>query len=281
MKKAWLMGPVLLGLVLVLQVKAADPNYNVVRSQDLIGKTVKNEAGADLGKLEDYIINIKDGSIVYGVLQYGDTLGFGGKLFAIPPQALTLAADGKSVRLNVDKDELEKAQGFDANKWPTEADARWGKSSPTKDSDPKNEPKKDETKKDEPRKDDAKKDDSQANDKMAYLRRVSSLIGTSVKNKKGEDLGSIQGIVFDLKAKKVLYAGMAYGGVAGVGSKYFAVPWEAMEFVSPTLKAGDRAFLISVEKSELEQSQGFDTKSWPTVPDKMFTKTERPKPSKP
>jgi len=264
---------VLAGFLLAWNGYAADSPYSVVRTSDLIGKQVKNGAGTVLGKIEDYVINIKDGSIVYAVLQHGDTLGFGGKLFAIPPQSLNLAADLKAVMFEADKDDLDKATGFDANKWPSEPDQRWGK----KDNPKKDEPKKDEAKKDEPRKDDPKKDE----DKAVHLRRITSLIGTPVKTNNGEDLGSVQGIVFDMKGNKVLYAGMSYGGVAGVGSKYFAVPWEALTLQSPTLKAGDRAFLLNATKAELDNATGFDSKAWPTEADKMFGKGGKKEPPKP
>jgi sporulation protein YlmC with PRC-barrel domain len=268
----------LAGILAASQGFAADSPYTIVRTQDLIGKQVKNRAGTVLGKVEDYVINVKDGSIVYGVLQHGDTLGFGGKLFAVAPQAISLADDQKAVILDVEKDDLEKATGFDANRWPTEPDTRWGKKPPpTKDDVKKDEPRKDEVKKEDAKKDDAKKDE----EKAAHLRRVTSLMGAAVKSNNGEDLGSIQGIVFDLKKNHVLYAGMSYGGVAGIGSKYFAVPWEALTLESPTLKAGDRAFVMNFTKTELDSATGFDNKAWPTEPDKMFSKGGKKEPPKP
>jgi sporulation protein YlmC with PRC-barrel domain len=279
MKKTVLVASLALAGVLVAsQAFAADDTpYTIVRTQDLIGKQVKNRAGAALGKVEDYVINVKDGSIVYGVVHYGDTLGFGGKLFAVPPQALSLAQDQKAVLFDAEKDDLDKLTGFDANRWPTEPDARWIKKggSPTKD-----EPKKDEPKKDEPKKDDNKSDGKKDEEKAAHLRRVTSLNGTTVKGSNGEDLGSVQGMVFDLKKNKVLYAALAYGGVAGIGTKYFAVPWEAVTLESPTLKAGEKAFVLNVTKSELDSAPGFDGKNWPTEPDKMFAKLKK-EPAKP
>jgi sporulation protein YlmC with PRC-barrel domain len=258
---------------------AADSPYTIVKSADLIGKQVKNSGGTVLGKVEDFVVNIKDGSMVYGVVQYGDTVGFGGKLFAVPPQALSLANDQKAVIFEAQKEDLEKAAGFDANKWPTEADKNFAKkggtTDPKKDEPKKDEPKKDD-KKDEPKKDDSRKDD----DAAAHLRRVSSLKGTAVKNMKGEDLGSIYDIVFNMKDGKIHYAAMSYGGVAGIGSKYFAIPWDAMSFQSPTLKAGERAFLIDSTKEELDKLTGFD-KTWPTEPDNRFSKGGKKEPVKP
>jgi len=276
MKKiAVVVGLVVVALLMVSLTPAADAPaspYTIVRSLDLIGKTVKNRSGTVLGKVEDYVINIKDGTITYGVVLYGDTLGFGGKLFAVPPQALSLADDQKAVVIDAEKDDFDKAAGFDANKWPTEPDSHWGKKgTPPKD------PKKDDPKKDDPKKDDPKKDD----EKTTHLRRVTSLMGTSVRNTKGEDIGSIQGLVFSQKDNKVLYAAMNYGGVAGIGGKYFAVPWEALSLQSPTLKAGDRVFILDATKDQLERATGFDTKAWPLEADKQFSKGGTKEPPKP
>jgi len=261
---------VIAGLLIAGQGYGADSPYTIVRTPDLLGKQVKNAGGAVLGKVEDYVINLKDGAVVYAVLQHGDTLGFGGKLFAIPPQALSLAVDEKAVLLEVEKDDLDKALGFDANKWPTAADERWAK---------KGAPAKDQPKNEEAKKDDLRKDDrSREEDKAAHLRRVTSLINTPVKNTKGEDLGSTAGLVFNMKDNKVLYVAMSYGGVAGLGSKYFAIPWGALTLESPTLKAGDKAFVLDATKEQLDRAPGFDGKMWPTVADETFTKAGKKEP---
>jgi len=268
---------VIAGLLLAGVAAAADqPTFTTVKTPDLIGKQVRNSAGTVLGKVDDYVISIKDGTLVYGVLHYGDTLGFGGKLFAVPPQALALSGDQKYVVLDADKNDLDGAAGFDANRWPTAADERWGKHG--------NAPKKDDNRKDD-KKDDAKKDDANKppskddENKAMHLRRVTSLVGTAVKNERAEDLGTVQGFAFNMKDNKVIYAAMSYGGVAGIGSKYFAIPFEALKFESPTLKAGDKAFLVDYSKEELEKAPGFDPKNWPTEADSRF-RTDKKDPNK-
>jgi sporulation protein YlmC with PRC-barrel domain len=224
----------------------------IFRSVDLIGKEVRNPKAESIGKVEDIVINVKDASIVYVALQYGDTLGFGGKMFAIPPGALKLSDDWKTFVLNVNKEEFEKAQGFDANKWPTAADNRWGTNRDEKAPPPPA---------DKPR-------DERADD--AHLRRLSSLIGLTVKDQTGETLGSCQGAGIDLSKNKVSYMVLAYGGVAGVGSKYFAIPCEAVEMKSFDLKASGKTFVINAKKADFENAQGFDFKTWPNRPDERF-----------
>jgi len=51
----------------------------------------------------------------------------GAKLFAVPWAALTLDTKNKRFVLNVDKDMLKDAPGFDEDNWPDMADASWTK----------------------------------------------------------------------------------------------------------------------------------------------------------
>jgi sporulation protein YlmC with PRC-barrel domain len=91
----------------------------------LIGDGVVNPQGQDLGKVEDIMIDINSGKVAYAVLSFGGFLGLGEKLFAIPWQAMTLDTDRKVFILNVEKDTLEKAPGFDKDNWPQTNDTDW------------------------------------------------------------------------------------------------------------------------------------------------------------
>jgi hypothetical protein len=66
------------------------------------------------------------GRIAYAVLSFGGFLGMGDKLFAIPWNALALDTVEKRFILNVDKERLKGAPGFDKENWPNMADHAWG-----------------------------------------------------------------------------------------------------------------------------------------------------------
>jgi hypothetical protein len=59
------------------------------------------------------------------VLSSGGFLGIGDKLFAVPWRALTLDTENKCFVLDVAKDRLEQAPGFEKDHWPTMADQSW------------------------------------------------------------------------------------------------------------------------------------------------------------
>lgn len=94
----------------------------VPKASTIIGSSVVNPQGESLGKIEDLVIDPMDGRIQYAALSHGTILGLGGKLFAISWDALELNPDGKTFILNVSKEQLENAPGFDKSQWPTSSD---------------------------------------------------------------------------------------------------------------------------------------------------------------
>ena len=63
-----------------------DPDF--LSASTLKGDKVVNRAGEDLGKIEELMIDLRDGRIAFAVLSFGGFLGMGDKLFAIPWQAI-------------------------------------------------------------------------------------------------------------------------------------------------------------------------------------------------
>ena len=90
------------------------------------GTPVQNQAGEDLGEINELMIDLEKGRIAYAVLSFGGFLGLGDKLFALPWEALTMSAGGDFFILNVARERLEQAEGFDKDRWPYMADTAWG-----------------------------------------------------------------------------------------------------------------------------------------------------------
>ena len=98
----------------------------VLSATTIIGDKVINPQGENLGEVKELMIDLDLGRVAYAVLSFGGVLGMGEKLFAIPFQALQLRPDRHEFVLNVDKEKLKKAPGFDKNNWPSTADRTWG-----------------------------------------------------------------------------------------------------------------------------------------------------------
>ena len=96
--------------------------HQVMSADTLKKDKVRNISGDDLGTIEDFMLDMDSGRIEYAVLSFGGVLGIGDKLFAVPPQALSVDTENKCLVLDVDKETLDEAPGFDKDNWPSSAD---------------------------------------------------------------------------------------------------------------------------------------------------------------
>lgn len=103
------------------------PGPELMGADTLIGNDVYNLKDEDLGDIKEIMLDMRTGRVSYAVLSFGGFLGMGDKLFAVPWNALTLDTVNKRFTLNVEKDRLESAPGFDQDAWPNMADATWAK----------------------------------------------------------------------------------------------------------------------------------------------------------
>jgi sporulation protein YlmC with PRC-barrel domain len=114
----------------------------------------------------------------------------------------------------------------------------------------------------------------QPNLKVAHVMPSSDITGINVLNKQGEKLGTINDLVIDLKTGEVRYAALSHGGVAGIGAKLFAVPFQAMQFVfGKPNDSNDRHFVLDATKEHFDNAKGFDSSHWPNVADPKWGET--------
>ena len=98
----------------------------LISANAVIGDAVVNRQGENLGKIEDLVIDPLSARVDYAVLSFGGFLGMGDKLFAVPLEALQLSREEKRFILDVEKEKLKNAPGFDKNKWPDTSDRAFG-----------------------------------------------------------------------------------------------------------------------------------------------------------
>jgi sporulation protein YlmC with PRC-barrel domain len=92
-----------------------------------------------------------------------------------------------------------------------------------------------------------------------------SICSDQVKNLAGEDLGKIEDLMIDLHSGRIAYAVLSFGGFLKMGTKLFAIPWEALK-----VDAVNKVFILHVDKSRLENASGFDKDNWPNMADPAF-----------
>jgi hypothetical protein len=96
-------------------------------ARTVAGENVMNPRGEDLGEIKEIMLDVPRGRVAYAVLSSGGLLGMGDKLFAIPWTALQLDTERKCFVLDVTREQLENAPGFDKDRWPNMAYEPWGR----------------------------------------------------------------------------------------------------------------------------------------------------------
>jgi sporulation protein YlmC with PRC-barrel domain len=236
---------------------------HVLKSGDIIGLPVRNKAGEDIGNINDLVVDMKTGEIRYAALSFGGFAGFGSKLFAVPFGAMTFVfgepnkANSRHFVFDVNKDQLDRAHGFDSSNWPNVADAKWGEAI------------------DKHYKFDRKPDTTTAattgegaNVKFETVFRASKIKGMDVRNDKNENLGSVNELVIDITKGHVKYVALSYGSWFTGDHKLFAVPLSAL-----TLNhANDKTFFLAhVSQENLKNAPGFT--NWPNTADPNWAKS--------
>lgn len=101
-----------------------------------------------------------------------------------------------------------------------------------------------------------------AKDKSGVL-KASELIGMKVQGSDGKNLGKIRDLVID-RDGDVEYAVLDFGGFLGVGDKYFAVPWDALQRTE-----NGKKIALDTTKRDLKKAPGFDKNHWPDFSDRQ------------
>jgi sporulation protein YlmC with PRC-barrel domain len=104
---------------------SAGPGPALMGVDTLLGEKVVNAYDIELGDIKELMLDMQTGQVAYAVLAFGGFMGMGEKLFAVPWQKLHLDTANKRFVLDVDKDRLKTAPGFNKDAWPNMADVQW------------------------------------------------------------------------------------------------------------------------------------------------------------
>lgn len=105
---------------------ADSERINAFMVEKIVGSKVINVKGETLGKIEDLVVDIDTGRILYAVLDSGGFLGIGSKLFPVPWESLAALPSEGIFFLNQSKEQMEKAPAFDKKDLPNIGDMHWG-----------------------------------------------------------------------------------------------------------------------------------------------------------
>jgi sporulation protein YlmC with PRC-barrel domain len=98
-----------------------------VKASNIIGTSVVNPKGSSLGDIKEVVIDPRTGKVAYAVVSFGGFLSMGEKLFAIPFSAFKYNMTKNEYVLDVSKEKLEAAPGFDPDHWPSMTEEKWNR----------------------------------------------------------------------------------------------------------------------------------------------------------
>jgi len=214
------------------------------RVSQLIGKDVRNPQGEKLGEINDLIIDVNNEVIHYAILSFGGFMGLGDKLFAYPLTVFRPSLDRDELVLDVDKERLRRAPGFERNRWPD-----WGSPDYTGSVErhfgpgvrmmPK---------------------------PNAHLVRASQLMGKNVDDSNGKNAGEIKDLVVSMSSGRVRYAVLDFDRSWNMNDRLLTLPMKVLRFPSDA----KTDLVLLVPREQLDAKQGFEKKQWPDVNDPNY-----------
>ncbi len=84
---------------------------------------------------------------------------------------------------------------------------------------------------------------------------ASKVKGTAVYNDAGDKIGTVEDIVLDKQSNQIMFAALGFGGLFGVGEKYYPVPWSMLDYNED--KGG---YVVPLDKDNIENAPSYDLK---------------------
>lgn len=212
-----------------------------LRASELIGMSVRNPKGNNIGQIDDLVVDLHSGEVRYAMLRFDPGIMSAEKLFAVPTTELRMAQDRDDLVYDMSEKRLEQAS-VDRKDW----NARWLRDG----------------------------------DRMAKLNKVwgikqpsenaaahraSDLIGKDVNDRKGDKIGEIEELVVDMAHQKVHYAVMAFDPSWTSPEKNYAIPLKSFRL------AKDKDELtLDIDKSKLASMKSFTDDRYARLNDRAW-----------
>ena len=84
---------------------------------------------------------------------------------------------------------------------------------------------------------------------------ASKVRGTPVYNDTGDKIGTVEDIVLDKQSNQILFAALGFGGVLGMGEKYYPVPWSMLDYSED--KGG---YVVPLNKESIKKAPAYELK---------------------
>ncbi len=84
---------------------------------------------------------------------------------------------------------------------------------------------------------------------------ASKVKGTAVYNPAGDRIGTVEDVVLDKQTNQIMFAALGFGGVLGLGEKYYPVPWSMLDYDED--KGG---YVVPLSNDSLDAAPAYELK---------------------
>lgn len=215
----------------------------VKKASELMGSTVRDQQGEEIGQIEDFALDLEQGRLNYVVL---DTGGFmEQRLVGISANELQASAEEEQAFVaQISQQEIEQAQALPEENWPSQPTVA---GTGQQEADTEFAPFEGQT------------SEGQTSEGQAKVHKASELMGKTVRDQQGEDIGQIEDLALDLEQGELNYVVINAGGL--MSERLVGI---SADDLSPA-PDGD-AFIASVSQQEIESAQALPDQNWPAEP---------------
>jgi sporulation protein YlmC with PRC-barrel domain len=89
-----------------------------MRASELIGRNIETTNGDEVGEVQDLVVDLNSGRVLYAVLSFGGFANIGDDYYAIPLRVLNFDQVNNALVFDVDENMLQNAPSFSNNDWP-------------------------------------------------------------------------------------------------------------------------------------------------------------------
>lgn len=95
--------------------------------------------------------------------------------------------------------------------------------------------------------------DTLQRDETSELISSEKVNGTAVYSPRGDRLGSIKHFMVGKKDGRVRHAVLTFGGIFGIGERYYPLPWAALSYDQEM-----RGYVVDIDRRRLEKAPSYE-----------------------
>ncbi len=200
---------------------------------DLKPGTIANPKGVEIGAIRDFVLDLKVGRIAYTIGVFDQIGKLSNRVFVLPWEVVKVDPEMNTFTLSEDKTILESAPSFALDTWTNLPTSRWTGAVTGY------------------WKEKLGHNFAAAGTPKPALYKASDLVGMTIKNSAGKDVGTIEELMLDPEVGSIAFAVLSVEDIRRSNHTiFFALPWDIVR-VNPV----QRTFVADVDQKMLTESR--------------------------